>query len=163
MNKCSCSAPPALGVTKFKTAIDIILVTLCCATYVRLRCSTNPPQFVFCQFKRRTFWADACQSSRRQHIGESEAGSLNKGSCLAPPALGVTKFKTARYMILVTLCCATYVQLRCSTNPPLPISKGNIFGRCLPEQPKAASGKIGGWFIEQMLMLSSSSFRCDKI
>jgi hypothetical protein len=41
-------------------------------------------------------------------------------------------------MILVTLCCATYVRLRCSTNPPLPISKGNILGRCLPEQPKAA-------------------------
>jgi hypothetical protein len=33
----------------------------------------------------------------------SEAGSLNKSSCLAP-TLGVTKFTTARDMILVTLC-----------------------------------------------------------
>ncbi len=35
-----------------------------------------------------------------------DPGSLNKNSCLAP-ALGVTKFTTARYMSLVTLCCAT--------------------------------------------------------
>jgi hypothetical protein len=35
-----------------------------------------------------------------------EAGSLNKCSCLAP-ASGVTKLKTTRDMILVTLCCAT--------------------------------------------------------
>jgi hypothetical protein len=36
----------------------------------------------------------------------SEAGLLNKGSCLAR-ALGVTKFINMRYMILVTLCFAT--------------------------------------------------------
>ncbi len=40
-----------------------------------------------------------------------------KGSCLAR-ALGVTKFISTRYMILVKLCCATLVRLRCSTNPP---------------------------------------------
>ncbi len=37
---------------------------------------------------------------------ESEAGLLDRNSCLAP-ALGVTKFTIARVMILVTLCCAT--------------------------------------------------------
>jgi hypothetical protein len=89
--ECSCLAQ-TLGVTKLIIVTDMIWVTLCCATYVRLRCSTNPPQFVFCQFKRRTFWVNACRSSRRQLIGESEACSLNKGSCLAPPALGVTGF-----------------------------------------------------------------------
>ncbi len=36
----------------------------------------------------------------------SEAGLLNRGSCLAR-ALGVTKFINKRDMILVTLCCAT--------------------------------------------------------
>jgi hypothetical protein len=35
-----------------------------------------------------------------------EDGSLNKRSCLAP-ALGFSKFITARDMISVTLCCAT--------------------------------------------------------
>jgi hypothetical protein len=49
---------------------------------------------------------------------DPEAGLLNKSSCLAP-ALGVTKFIIVGDMILVTLCCATYVALRCSTNPPL--------------------------------------------
>ncbi len=48
---------------------------------------------------------------------ESEAGLLNKSSCLAP-ALGVTKFIIVINMILVTLCCATKVRLSCSTNPP---------------------------------------------
>jgi hypothetical protein len=33
----------------------------------------------------------------------AEAGLFNKSLCLAP-TLGVTKFKTARDMILVTLC-----------------------------------------------------------
>ena len=42
----------------------------------------------------------------RDKIKTSEAGSLNKSSCLAP-ALGVTKFTAARDVILVTLCCAT--------------------------------------------------------
>ncbi len=37
---------------------------------------------------------------------DTEAGSLNRSSCLAP-ALGVTKFIIAIDMILVTLCCAT--------------------------------------------------------
>ncbi len=36
----------------------------------------------------------------------SKAGSLNKCSCLAT-ALDVTKFTTARDMILVALCCPT--------------------------------------------------------
>jgi hypothetical protein len=36
----------------------------------------------------------------------SEAGSLNKISCLAP-ALGVAMFIIVADMILVTLCCAT--------------------------------------------------------
>jgi hypothetical protein len=36
----------------------------------------------------------------------SETGLLNKSLCLAP-ALGVTKFKIARVMIMVTLCSAT--------------------------------------------------------
>jgi hypothetical protein len=36
----------------------------------------------------------------------SEAGLLNKSSCLAP-ALGVTKFIITTDIILVTLCCAT--------------------------------------------------------
>jgi hypothetical protein len=49
--------------------------------------------------------------------GLAEAGSLNKSSGLAP-ALGVTKFINMRDIILVTLCCATKVRLRCSTNPP---------------------------------------------
>ncbi len=43
-----------------------------------------------------------------------EAPSLHKS--LAPD-LGVAKFATARDMILVTLCCAPKVTLRCSTNP----------------------------------------------
>jgi hypothetical protein len=42
----------------------------------------------------------------------SEAGSLNKISCLAP-ALGVAMFIIVADMILVTLCCATLVALRC--------------------------------------------------
>ncbi len=37
---------------------------------------------------------------------EPEASSLNKSSCLAR-ALGVTKFRNMRDMILVALCCAT--------------------------------------------------------
>jgi uncharacterized membrane protein len=46
------------------------------------------------------------------------SGLLNKGSCLAR-VFGLTKFIKIRDMILVTLCCAAYVGLRCSTNPPL--------------------------------------------
>ncbi len=46
------------------------------------------------------------------------AGLLNKSSCLAP-TLGVTKFIIVTDMNWVTLCCATEVRLRCSTNPPL--------------------------------------------
>jgi hypothetical protein len=47
----------------------------------------------------------------------SEAGLLNKGSCLARD-LGATNFFKTRDMILVILCCATQVPLICSTNPP---------------------------------------------
>jgi hypothetical protein len=46
-NKSSYLAP-TLGVTKFIIDIDVILVTLCGATLVRLRCSTNLPQNPFC-------------------------------------------------------------------------------------------------------------------
>ncbi len=48
----------------------------------------------------------------------------------------MTKFINTRYIILVTLCCATLVRLRCSTNSPQ--------------------------FVEQTLVLSCS-FRCDQI
>ncbi len=48
---------------------------------------------------------------------DTEASLLNKGSCLAQ-VLGVTKFINIRDIILVALCCATQVWLRCSTNPP---------------------------------------------
>ncbi len=63
-----------------------------------------------------------------------EAGLLNQSSCLAP-ALGVTKVIIVRDMILVTLCCATYVGLRCSTNPPLDQDSFRLHGATvtLPE------------------------------
>jgi hypothetical protein len=51
----------------------------------------------------------------------SEAGLLNKSSCLAAP-LGVTKIVTIaamNLMNLITLCCTTWVRLRFSTNLPL--------------------------------------------
>jgi hypothetical protein len=48
----------------------------------------------------------------------SEAGLLNKCSCLAR-VFSVTKFIIVKDMILVTLCCATQVRLRCSTKPTL--------------------------------------------
>ncbi len=51
-------------------------------------------------------------------LQSAEAGLLNKSSCLAP-TLGVTKFIFVKEMILVTLCCATQVRPRRSTNPPL--------------------------------------------
>ncbi len=44
-------------------------------------------------------------------------GLLNKISCSAL-TLGVTKLANIRYVILVTLCCAIYVRLRCPTSPP---------------------------------------------
>ncbi len=34
-------------------------------------------------------------------------------------ALGVTKFRSTRDMMLTTLCCASQIWLRCSTNGPL--------------------------------------------
>jgi hypothetical protein len=40
---------PALGVTKFTNVRDMILVTLYCATKVRLRCSTKPPLGAYSQ------------------------------------------------------------------------------------------------------------------
>jgi hypothetical protein len=51
------------------------------------------------------------------YVRASEAGLFNKSSCLAP-ALGVTKLIIVKYMLLITLFCATEVRLRCSTNPP---------------------------------------------
>jgi hypothetical protein len=42
---------------------------------------------------------------------------MKKSSCLAA-TLGVTKFITVIAFNLVTLYCATKVQLRCSANPP---------------------------------------------
>ncbi len=47
----------------------------------------------------------------------TEAGSLNKRSCLAA-ALIVTEFVTVIAKILLTLCCAAQVWPRNSTNPP---------------------------------------------
>ncbi len=43
---------------------------------------------------------------------------MNKSSCLAR-TLGMTNFLMVIAMDTITLCCATYVELRCSTNPPL--------------------------------------------
>ncbi len=40
------------------------------------------------------------------YVQHTEAGLLNKGSCLAH-TLGMTKFIDVRDIILVTLCCAT--------------------------------------------------------
>ncbi len=79
LNKISCLAP-ALGVTKVTIVKDTILVTLCCDTQVRLRCSANQP--LYC----------------------SEASLWNKSSYLAPD-LGVTKVIIVKDTILVTLCC----------------------------------------------------------
>jgi hypothetical protein len=79
LNKSSCLAQ-TLGVTKFIMVLAMDLVTLCCATYAGLRCSTNPPLV-------------------------SEAGLLNKRSWLAA-ALGVTELIAPNTMILVPLCCA---------------------------------------------------------
>ncbi len=39
-------------------------------------------------------------------VEQTETGLLNKCSCLAR-ALGVTKFISMRYIIMVSLCCAT--------------------------------------------------------
>jgi hypothetical protein len=49
---------------------------------------------------------------------KAEGGMLNRNLYL-DPSLGVTKFKYVRDIILFTLYCATFVRLRCSTNPPL--------------------------------------------
>jgi hypothetical protein len=57
-------------------------------------------------------------------INLPEAVSLNKRSCSAA-ALGVTKFIVVTDMILVALCCATLVGLKCSTTPPQIKSKRN--------------------------------------
>jgi hypothetical protein len=50
-------------------------------------------------------------------INQSDAGLLNKSSCLAQ-AFGISKFIIVRYAIWATLCCVTQVGLGCSTNPP---------------------------------------------
>jgi hypothetical protein len=68
---------------------------------------------------------------------------LNKSSFFAP-ALSVNKLTNFGEMILVTLCCATYIQLRCSTNPPL-------LGAATIEQ-----------FVEQNLILCCS-FKFEQI
>jgi hypothetical protein len=51
----------------------------------------------------------------------AEALGVTKSSSLAA-TLGVTKFITIVAMYQVTLCRASYVRLRCSTNPPLMIT-----------------------------------------
>jgi hypothetical protein len=95
----------ALGVTEL-TPITIILVTLCCVAQVRLRCSTNPPLgWTFDIVSLVTPKAGA-KHELSFNQSASEAGLLNKCSSLAP-ALGVTKFRIMRDMILITLCCAT--------------------------------------------------------
>ncbi len=50
-------------------------------------------------------------------LKEYSVAGLNKSSCLSA-ALGVTIFIMLVVMNLVTLNCATYVRLRCSTNLP---------------------------------------------
>jgi hypothetical protein len=70
-----------LSETIFTIAIHMILVTLCCATYVGLIFLTNQPQ-------------------------RPVTGSLNKSSCLAP-TLGVTKFINMLDINLVTIWSAT--------------------------------------------------------
>jgi hypothetical protein len=59
-----------------------------------------------------------CQYKKNSGGRCSEAGLLNKGSCLAR-TLGVTKFMNMRNMILVTLVVLLKVRLTYSTNPPL--------------------------------------------
>ncbi len=120
---------------------------------------------------------------------EAKAGLLNKSSCLAP-ALGVTKFIIVTDMVLVTLCCATWVALRCSTNQPLKLicwtTKSDLSSTIKCDQfitittmnlvtPKAAVKyehlfnkrafsikHYTGQFVEQTLVLSCC-FRCDQI
>ncbi len=82
---------------------------------------------------------------------------MNKGARLAP-ALGVTKFIIVIDMSLVTLSCATYVRLRCSTNPPLGLRLGSrpfILSHLTAEATEASLLNI-------RLMLSSN-FRCGQI
>ncbi len=54
LNKCSCLAR-ALGLTKFTTMRDMILVTLCCATKVRLECLTKPPLASYYTNRKKKF------------------------------------------------------------------------------------------------------------
>ncbi len=96
------------------------------------------------------------------------------GSCLAP-ALGVIKFKIVTVMILVTLYCAIYVRLKCSTNPPRFVEQklmlSSSFGHCKIHNCQrynfdhtllcCLSQTLGG-FVEQKLVLCCS-FRCDQI
>jgi hypothetical protein len=53
---------------------------------------------------RHVFTVQATDIVRSFH--QTEAGLLNKSSCLAP-ALGVTKFIIVKYIILIILCRAT--------------------------------------------------------
>ncbi len=93
-NKSSCSASSL-------TLINMYLISLCYTVQVWLRCSTNSPQ-------RPVYWTSksdlSCTAKWDKNHGNSlvtlkqwlslsicsEAGKLNKGSCLAS-ALGVTK------------------------------------------------------------------------
>ncbi len=73
-------------------------------------------------------------------------------SCLAHD-FGVTKFIFATDIILVTLCCATKVQLRCSAKAPALSVNSHL---------DVQQTHIRGRYVEQKLMLSSN-FRCDQI
>ncbi len=84
-----------------------------------------PHQLVFsAQGNKIKFWAVFCQIGPWQvtnfYVAQPKASRLNKSSCLAS-ALRVTKLTITRVIILVTLSCATSVQLRSSTNLPLAV------------------------------------------
>jgi len=55
--------------------MDMILVTLCCATQVRLRCSTNPPQanIALCSFCCRTLWTNPDYTNPLLHFASFNA------------------------------------------------------------------------------------------
>ncbi len=73
LNKSSCLAR-ALGETKFIDMRDMILVTLCCAVKVRLRCSTNRPQYYlqYCQFKNNSLYTDLHFSKKAKSFRHME-------------------------------------------------------------------------------------------
>ncbi len=79
-------------------------------------------------------------------------GSLPLAFALPAPALGAAIFITVITMYLVTLCCATYVRLRCSTNPPhnIDVTLLIMTTKCDPS-------------ITVVLMISSHLTTCDNI